>query len=371
MQKKIVGSIALTALLLLGAGCNQPATNSSQQTAAPGSIKIGWVGPLTGDFSEPGTDAEKAAQLAVDEINAAGGVNGQQLDLVAEDGKADAKTAADAANYLINIEKVPVILSVTSGETLAMAPLAENGHAVLLSSCASAPKVTDAGDYTFRTFPSDVYQGKFGADYVYNTLGKRKVATLAIQTDYGSGIQSTFESNFKALGGEIVDSEQFSQDSRDLKTQLTKIKSSGADAIYFVAYTDTGLVGLKEMKELGINLPIISSDSFDDATVYGSGLAEGVTYSVPGFATPDAWKAKMQARGANISACAPRSYDNVELIASIMKQVGTSGQAIKNALYQVNNYQGIAGPISFDSNGDVTQSHYDVMVVHNDKPVKQ
>ena len=149
---------AVGALLLVGAGCastNAPTGDTSintnpTPTPAPvvdtSPIKIGWIGPLTGDLASLGQDAEKATEVALDEVNAAGGINGRPLQLVPQDSKCNPKDASDAGNKLINVDKVSVILGgLCSGETTAVAPVAEQNHVVMISPCSSAPNITFLG----------------------------------------------------------------------------------------------------------------------------------------------------------------------------------------------------------------------------------
>ncbi len=362
MKKKLIGLMTIL-VVIMGAGCLT--SPQGQNTQSP--IKMGWIGPLTGEASSLGNDAFKAAQMAVEEVNADGGIHGRTLELIAEDGKCHPKDASLAANKLIMIDKVTTLQTVCSGETMSVAPIAESNRIVVISNCAAVPAVTDAGDYIFRTYPSAVYQGKFSADYVYQKFGKRKVATLSIINDYGVGITKSFETSFKQLGGTVVASEQFTQDSRDLRSQLLKIKNSGAELIYLVAYPDTYPVAFKQAKDLDVNLPTLSPDSLDDTKAYASSFANGALYTVPGFETNDAWKAKLTARGGNASSCAPRSYDNVKLLADIMKQTGEDATKIKDALYQIKNFPGAGGPITFDQNGDPANATYNVMVIKDGK----
>ncbi len=359
------------AMLLVGAGCSslpgekQVTTGSylpSREESGP--IKVGWLGPLTGDAASVGQDTLKGAQLAVDEINAAGGVGGRKLELVVEDGKCNPKDAAQAGNKLINVDKVPVIFGgLCSGETTAVAPVAEQNKVLLISGCSSAPSITTAGEYVFRSYPSDLHQGKFAAEYVYNKLGKKKVATLAVLGDYGTGIKNAFEAAFKQLGGEIVLSQDYAQDARDLKAQLTKVKGSGAELLYFVGYTEASIAGLKQAKELGLNLPMLGGDAWDDSKIHANSFAEGMMYTVYSANTSDAWKAKLKDKGGNPTVCVPRTYDNVKLVSSLMKQAGPDATKLKDALYGVKDYPGEAGPITFDGNGDPTFAQYDVKVV--------
>jgi branched-chain amino acid transport system substrate-binding protein len=206
MQKQAGIIVAgLSALLLLGAGCSQqtaqvtPQTNevavTQQQDTTP--IKIGWLGPLTGDVSSVGTADKQAGEIAVKEINDAGGINGRPLEVVYEDGFCDSKTASNAGNKLINIDKVVAIIGgFCSGETLAVAPTAEQNKVVMISPASTAPSISTAGDYIFRDVPSDSYQGKHAANFVYNTLGKRKAAVLYASVDYTQGLADVFSDEY-------------------------------------------------------------------------------------------------------------------------------------------------------------------------------
>ena len=346
-----------------------PAANEPAMVANKEPIKIGWLGPLTGDASSLGVDALGAAKIAVGEINTTGGINGRNLELVAEDGKCNPKDSASAGNKLINIDKVSVILGgLCSGETTAVVPTAEQNKVIMLSACSSAPNITTAGDYIFRTYPSDAYQGKFAADYIYNKLGKKKVAVLATLGDWGTGVKNSFVTNFNALGGDVVYQDDFTQDSRDLRTSLTKVKASNAELLYFVGYTEASNIGLRQAKELGMKLPIFGADGWDDAKIHVNSFADGIMYTVAAVgAQGDDWKKKLSDNNVGNTVCAPGSYNNVNIIADIMKRVGTDATAIKDELYKVKDYQGVNGSITLDQNGDLATANYDVKIVKNGK----
>ena len=331
------------------------------------SVKIGWVGPLTGELANLGKDTLASTQIAVDEVNVAGGINGRKIELVTEDGKCNAKDGSVAANKLINVDKVAVMLAMCSPEVNTAADMANTNKVVVLSSCASAPNVTDAGDYIFRTYPSDSFQGVYAANYAYNTLGKRKVAILAMQNDWGLGLEKVFKQKFESLGGQVVVLEEFYQESRDLRSQITKVKSSDAEMIYFPAFTESALAGLKQIKELGVNLPILGGDAWDDPKIHTGDFAQGVFFVTPQVNFNNAWKTKMIAKGAGTTVCAPSAYDNVKILADIIARVGDNGEKIKSELYKVKDYAGVNGNITIDQNGDLATAAYDVKKVENKK----
>ena len=364
------------AVVLVGGGCSQApgpdgvGDNQVKNNAADTSpIKLGYVGPLTGEAASLGNDGLAAAKIAVDEVNKAGGVNGRMLELVAEDGQCNPKVATNAGNKLINVDKVPAIVGgLCSGETMAIAPMAEQNKVIMVSTCSSAPTVTAAGDYIFRTYPSDAFQGKYAADYVYTTMGKKKAAVMNPQGDYGVGIKNSFEARFKELGGEIVLSEEHATDNRDFRTTLTKIKASGAEVVYFPGYPEAVVAGAKQAKELNLGIPLFGADAWDDAKVTGNAVTNGYMYTVASSDIKDEnWVNKLKAVGANNTVCAPRAYDNVKILADVMKRVGTDTTKMKDELYKVKDYAGVGGSVSFDSNGDMTTANYVVKLVKGGK----
>lgn len=374
-QTGIILGIAALALIIAGCATAEQSRIKplSTETETPKSenqkpIKIGWLGPLTGDLSSVGQAQLNASEMAVEEINAEGGIGGRKIELLAEDGKCNPKDGVLAGNKLINIDKVPVIVGgLCSGETIASSPIAEENKVVLISTCSSAPPITNAGDYIFRTFPSDAFQGKFAAEYVYTKMGKRKAAVLAVLSDWGIGIKNTFSKEFEKLGGEIVFAEDHTADTRDLRSALTKIKSSDADLLYFVSHTEASIAGLKQAKDIGLTLPIFGADGWGDVAIHKSAAAEGIKFTIPASDFEEEWKKKLSARGTEIMLCTANGYDNVKIIADIMRKVGTNSTDIKNALYKVSNYPGISGSISFDENGDLTSAEYEVQEVKNGK----
>jgi len=328
------------------------------------------MGPLTGDVADLGQDALKASQHAVKEVNKSGGVYGKDLALIVEDTKCNAKDAVQAGTKLIQADNVPIILGgLCSGETMAVAPLAEGSKVVLFSYCSSAPSVTSAGDYVFRTYASDTFEGEFMATYVYQTMNIKRIAVLAVLGDWGTGIKNAFMKNYEALGGAVVLAEDYDQDTRDLRTELTKVKNSTAEALYFVGYTDSSLAGLRQARELGITLPLVGSSAWADPKIQESEFAHVIVYPEAKSNFAPEWKERMAREGIRTTLCTAPAYNNVKIIADIMQRIGTKSEDIKNALYKVKNYPGVNGAISFDENGDLTSAEYEIHVVQDGKSI--
>ncbi len=369
-KKLIIGIIIVLVVLIGGYFYYQ---NRTVQPVSTEPIKIGFIGPLTGDVANLGQNAKLAVEMAIDEINSKGGINGSPIKVIYEDTKCNPSDGVNAGNKLINIDKVPVIIGgVCSSESLAVAPLAESSKTILFPYCASVPAISDAGDYIFRDYPSDSFQGKFLAEYMYNN-GIRKTATLYCLSDYCIGLRDTFSKRFKELGGSIVLEEGFEQTARDLRTQLIKIKNSEPDAVYFSSYTEATIPGLKQAKEMGLNVEFFGADAWDDPKIW-SEVGEIANSAIFTTVAPGekSFKEKFMSKtGKNdMTICAPQAYDAVNIIADIMKKVGVDTEKIKNELYSVKNYKGVSGTIGFDEKGDLMTANYILKIVKNGQAIK-
>lgn len=358
----------LVVLIIIVGGAAVLMSKSAQTTTSKEPIKLGSILPLTGEAAEIGIRAQDAINLALEEINSQGGINGRNLTVVFEDGKCDSRASSDAGTKLINFDRVQVIIGgLCSGETLGVVPTAEQSKVVMLSPCSSAPKITQSGDYIFRVYPSDSFQGSFGAEYVYNKLGIKKVAILHTIGDWGNGIKDVFKQRFTELGGQIVAEESFEQSATDMRSQLTKIKAANPELIYMPAYSQGAGLILKQSKELGINAKFLDGDGGDDPNVIkvASDAAEGFQVTVASTGS-DAFAQRFKAKfGHDPMVCTSFSYDATNIIAHVLKKTGDNGTSVKNELYNVKNYNGITGSISFDSNGDRTTAEYIIREVRN------
>jgi branched-chain amino acid transport system substrate-binding protein len=351
-------TLALVAMLLVSCAPTEMTPVEEEE----GPIKIGVLGPMTGDVANIGQNALRAAELAVEEVNEEGGINGRMLELIVEDGMCNPKDATNGANKLVNMDEVPFILGgFCSSETLAAAPIAE-GKTVLISPGSSSPDITTAGDYIFRDYPSDSFAGKVAAEFAFEKFGARKAAVMYCLSDYCVGVGKTFTESFEALGGTVVAEEPFEQSSKDLRTELTKVKNAEPDMIYFVGYTDSSVTVLTQIKELGIEVPFLGGDAMDDPKIYQEvgEAAEGIIYMIPFAPLTEEFKASMLEKTGkpDITIGVPQAYDAIHIIADVMKEVGTDPEDIKNELYNVKDYEGVSGTITFDENGDLATANY-------------
>lgn len=350
-------------------------TPSGQPAAQTGPIKIGVMQPLTGDIATVGQSVNHAIQIAKEEINAAGGVNGREIELVVEDSKCDPKSAASAASKLIEVDKVIAIVGAgCSSETLAAAPIAEAAKISIISPVSTNPKLTTAGDYIFRFVPSDAFQGKFAAEYAVQKLGKKKIAILSCLSDWCVGIKDVFKARAQELGATIVAEEQNKQDDRDFRTQITKIKAASPELVYVPQYTESLIIFYKQARELGLTAVTLTGDVGTDPKVpaEAGAAAEGAYYTEPKtLDMPAEFVAEVKKRmgGEDVSTYAPRGYDILKALAEVIKKNGTDPTAIKNGLYEVKDYQGIGDTYTMDQNGDMANAAYTVRKYQGGKGV--
>lgn len=337
------------------------ALNQNQdQTQAPAqTVKIGLMAPLTGDAASYGEGVKKGAELAKKRLD-------MNIELVVEDTKCDGKEAASAANKLISVDKVATIIGeLCSSATLAAAPVAEQNRVVLISPASTSPQLTTAGDYVFRTVPSDALQGDFGAKLVYGK-NLQKLAVLYSNEDYGIGFNKVLTESFKQQGGEVVASEGAERGSTDLRTQLTKIKIAQPDAVYIITNSPAQAgSAIKQIRELGITASIFGAEGLksDEVTTAAGSAAEGLIVSSVSSGNAEFVSAHKTEFNSEPGPFSAQGHDALLALAEAVRKGGANGEAIKNALYQVE-FDGASGRIKFDANGDVA-GNYDVYVVQN------
>ena len=365
--KWIVGVII--AVVVVAVGYSVIKDPSAPKETGP--IKIGIIAPLSGEAASWGDNFLAGAELAKKEINDAGGVNGRLIEFVVEDDQCESAAGVSAINKLISIDKVDVIAgpvcSSVGGPAL---PIAQD-NAVPTIIVASAPHLTAIGDYIFRTYSSDAFQGKFGAEFIYDDLGKRKAAVVYVKNDWGQGLRDVFVAKFKELGGEVVYDEGVSQDSNDLRTQISKIKTSGADVLYFPVYPTNAIAGLKQIKDLSLDISIVGADAFSGEEVLSSPGAEGVLYTVGKIDNPEDFIQKVKSLPGKedlaINVVAPIGYDTIKAFAAVMESADTNAEKIKKGLNTLR-ISGISIPtIEFDEVGDLKTPQAEVMIIKNNK----
>ena len=247
---------------------------------------------------------------------------------------------------------------------MAAAPVAEEGKTILFSNCSSNPAITTMGMYVFRNYPSDTFQGKIAAEKIYNKLDKKRVAILSCLSDACVGLKQVFTEEFVKLGGEVLTVQEFENGASDIKTQLLKIKEASPDLIYFTGYPAEVIIGVNQARELGITQTFFGFDGWDDPSIWEAlgESGEGSMFLTP--YNPDAkeFREKMKELAGETTVCSPQAYDNVKIIANVLRICGEDRECIKNEMYKVN-YSGVSGEVSFDGFGDLKTAEYDLKIV--------
>lgn len=354
--RTLVAASLATALILAGCG----ASNSGGQggSAAKPAIKIGFFGPLTGDAASDGTHAKEGALLAVEQINAAGGINGSKLELVAEDDQAQSKDALSAVQKLIQQEKVTAIISGSySGPTKTVNSIVQQSKVPMVVAYAVHPDITKGGDYIYRAIYTAGVQGAAMANYAMTDLGLKKFAVLYQDNDYGNSIQQAFNDKVKAAGGTVVLSRSFKSGDKNFNPLLTAVKEANADAIYVAGYYNEAAQITQQAKQLGVTAKILGSDGFDSPQLItlGGSSTEGVIFSTPFYreeprdVVKNFVKTYKDKYKEDPDMTAAQSFDSVELLAQAIKTGGTDRAAVAKALGGIKGFEGVTGNISFDA----------------------
>jgi branched-chain amino acid transport system substrate-binding protein len=346
--------LAFVIAVLLTA-CNNHDSQSKDE------VRIGVLMSLTGSSATYGQATKKGIDLALDELNADTAVK-TKFSLVVEDDKSTPNSAASATQKMITADNVKAIIgSFPSSCTIAASSVAEKNKVVLISPGSSNPNITNAGDFIFRNWISDIYEGEAMAKYLYD-IGLRKISILYIKNDYGDGLNGVLSKKFSELGGTITSSNAYQQDATDFRTLLTKLKNESPEAIYLVGYYKEMAQLLNQGTEMNIHFPVYSSVCFEDGELLkiAGKNAEGVIYTTPYFNINDSSKAFTDFREKYMAkykedpdVYAAHGYDAMKIIAEAVAHSGNDAEKIKSYLYNVKNYDGVSGNTTFDQNGDV------------------
>ena len=271
-MKKILGVLSAAVLALTLASCSKAEFNS---------VKIGGIFPLSGQVAVYGVECKNGVDLAIEEINAAGGINGKPVVLVSEDDEGNPDKTVNAFKKLSTKDGVKVVIgSLTSGCTQAITTLSQASKVVQIAPAATAPAITDAGDFIFRACFIDPFQGTVGGKFAAETLGKKRAAILYdIGNDYSVGLADNFKIAFTKAGGSIVSEESYATNDKDFNAQLTKIKNANPDVVYLPDYYGTVALIAKQLRAQGIDVPMVGADGWDGLTSNAGDEVLGGYYS--------------------------------------------------------------------------------------------
>ncbi|MDI6740801.1 MAG: ABC transporter substrate-binding protein [Candidatus Edwardsbacteria bacterium] len=363
MFRKNAHRVSKTGLLLAAGAAMALLASCGPQTKE---IRIGGVGPLTGEAATFGLSTQQGVQLAVDERNSAGGLLGKPVKLVFADDKGDPTEGATVYTKLIEQDRVcAVVGTVMSKVSLAGAPICQAGRIPMISPTSTNPKVTEVGDYIFRACFIDPFQGTVGAKFAYADLKARRAgAIFDVGNDYTKGLAEFFRATFTELGGQVVAFEGHPSGATDFKAQLTKIIALKPDLIYIPDYyNDVGLIA-RQARELGFKGPLLGGDGWDSpklTEIGGRDVENG--FFTNHFSKDDArplvqgFVKRYAARfGAAPDALAALAYDAAVIMLDAISRAGTTdGMKIRDAL-SATRLDVVSGTVTFDANRNPIKS---------------
>ncbi|MBM7581783.1 branched-chain amino acid transport system substrate-binding protein [Caldicoprobacter guelmensis] len=369
MKKFTIASILLISILVL-TGCSQ-GTSTGQDV-----IKIGVNYELSGGVATYGQSSVEGIELAVEQINNAGGIKGKKIQLVKYDNKSEPSEATTLATRLMTQDKVVAVLGpATSGAFMATIPVANQNKVPVISGSATADNVTvdDKGvkEYAFRICFTDSQQGSAAAKFALDNLSAKKaVIIMDSSSDYAKGLAETFTSTFKAGGGTVVAREAYMSGDTDFNAVLTSIKGKDFDVIFIPGYyNEAGLI-IKQARAQGIDVPIVGADGFDSpklAELAGANALNKV-YFTNHYSSVDSspvvaefvktFKAKYNKEPDAFNAL---GYDLAKFVADALNRAEKiDGESLKKALEATKNFEGVTGTMSVDKNHNVVK---DIIVI--------
>lgn len=342
------------------------ACKKSADTSSLDTIPVGEFASLTGATASFGQSSHKGTQMAVDEINAAGGVLGKKLRLITEDDQSRPGEAATVVRKMLSRDKIVALLGeVASSRSLEAAPLCQQAGIPMISPASTNPKVTEVGDFVFRVCFIDPFQGTVLSKFALSKGWKRVAILTDVKQDYSVGLSQFFKKHFTANGGEIVGEQSYSSGDKDFKAQLTAIKGSQPDAIVASGYyTETGLIAL-QARELQVSAPLLGGDGWDSPSlvevggkaIEGSFFSNHFSVEDPALAIQEFLKKYRAKFGAEPDAMSALGYDSAMILVDAMKRAGTTeGAKLKAAIASTKDFAAVTGKISLNPERNADKS---------------
>ncbi len=335
-------------------------------------IKIGLVAPLTGDVKTFGESTKNGFLLAVEEVNAQGGIKGKQIKTFIQDDKNDPTEAQNAGSKLINQDGVKLIIgSVSSKCSIPLAQTCQDASAVMISPTSTNPKVTIRDDgsrkeFIFRACFIDPFQGRVAAKFALETIKAKTTAILYdVGNDYVKGLAEFYRDNFVQGGGQVLVYESYQKDDTDFSALLTKVKQADPDVLYIPDYYNkVGLIA-KQARQMGIKSILMGGDGWDSPEmlkIAGEAIVGGyfTNHYSPDDPRPEVqeWVKKYMAKyGSSPDALATLAYDGTCLLLEAIKKANSDNPVkVKEALQSIKDFKSVSGNISLDENGNPIKS---------------
>lgn len=340
-------------------------------------IKIGAILSLSGPGAPYGTSIKNGVDLALDQINADGGITieggtTKPVTLVFRDAQSEPQIGVQAAQEVLDAGVVATIGADISDVTLAIAPVFQEAEVVLLSPATSSPRLSTAGEYIFRNFPSDDLEAVNAANYIYNQAGLRNVAVIGNQNEFGIGVKNAFIERFRGLGGRLLGQTSYPADAASYDAQVAEILETPPPAIYIAGYTEDTAAVIQTLRDAGYEGPLFGTGAVlgDRLIELAGAAADDFVFPHPAFdldnddedvqAFVTAYEGKY---GSPPDVYAAHGYDAMNILALAIQEAGTIPDEIRFYLNSMNPYVGVTGDTDFTETGDVRKFHTMLKVV--------
>ena len=369
---KIIFSILVGIAVIAGAYFiltkeNQPSSNSP--------IRIGYVGPLTGDGAVWGIVEKNAIELGMKEINTAGGINGRPLALISEDGKCEGAAGVAAFQKLISVDEIKIIFVSCSQEIIPIAPIAQEKKVIAWTSYASASSISDLGEYVFRNSYSNTQMASAMARVT--ALKGKRAAILSEVSAFASDLRDIFINDFTINGGTITANENFQQGVKDFRAQIAKIISTQPEVVVINPTSPaTGIAALQQLRELGFKGQVIGNFFGGSKSVQVMPEAQGMIYvSDPVFAESPAKKHAFEAYAEEYGSTPDLEwplgarYDAIYILRDALAAVGDDPVKVKDYLHNMpSDFKGVLGSYRFKKDsGDITNIQPSILQIQGNK----
>jgi branched-chain amino acid transport system substrate-binding protein len=357
-MKRILLSSIIIASLLTAFAC-QPGGGGDK-------VKIGVFMSMTGDTANFGISSTNGIKMAADEANAAGGINGKQIELDIQDDRSDPSEAATIVTKFVTQDAVNAILGeVASSRSIAAAPIAQNAKIPMLTPSSTNPEVTKKGDYIFRSCFIDPVQGAAIAQFAARTLGKKRAGIMVDRkNDYSTGLEKVITATFIKMGGEMVVTQSYQAGDQDFNAQITSIKGANPDVIFVPGYYGDVALFAKQARDKGVTVPLVGGDGWDAKQLYDiGGKALNGSYFTNHYSPYDTDPAVVKfvgdyktRYGAIPDALAATAYDAAKIMFDAIKRANSlDGKAIRDSLAATKDFPGVTGKVTFNSDRDAVK----------------
>lgn len=316
-------------------------------------IKIGFASCLTGPAAFYGTYMKKGVDLAIEEINAKGGIKGNKIAPIWEDDKGTPTVAVSVVKKLISVDRVPVVVGSLTATALAMIPVADKEHTVFITSLSTHPDIVKMSKWSFRNCINTVPSAMAVVDFAYKKQGKRKMGILFFQNESTRRIAEAVKKRFEEQGGTVVGMEMLPEEGVDYRSPIIKIKNANPDCIYVSAFARQAGLAMKQLVESGVQLQFYADPIESPVWLQTAGsAANGAIYGYLDIQRSYLGKYKIRYNEEG-EIWGALYYDTIHTLAIAIEKGGYNAEGIRKALMEIKDYPGVTGPITYGLERDV------------------